>query len=143
MSFLAQKFKAVPLFLQGVCCWICGSKDFQAGGVNFDALPFAQRFLDFTDDGYAGTRVNQFHQRTVVWNLRIHDDLDVLDATAVVDFKKREVLLRLTLGSNPAADIDRGAWLAGLQYVCNSSTRHSSNPWKDADRCWTVSSISA
>ena len=80
-------------------------------GGQLDALPFAGAFLELAGHVEAGAGRHLFDVRLIAGHVGADHDLQVGEATAVVQLDEREPLLGIATSADPAGDFQR---LAGL-----------------------------
>ena len=124
MGLLAKELHRVALLLERVRRRIGRSQNLQAPRVNLDPLALAERFFDLADDGDARAGVDLLDERSVVGDVRIDHDLHVGEATAVVDFEEREVLLGLAFRADPASHINGCSGLNLTKNLNDFGARH-------------------
>ena len=90
------------VFLQRKRFRIGLSQQLQRRDVQFDALSFPRRFLEFAVHGDTGTGADVFNCLVITGDAAVDDDLQILHAAPVVQLHKRESLLGIPPSAHPA-----------------------------------------
>ena len=115
----AEEFEGVALLLQGV---VFGgtAKDFDFRSLHLNALALCRGFDELALDSDGGSSVHSGDGFGVAGDSGVDDDLNALEAGAVVDFNEGEFLL-LAFGAHPAFDGDGFVGLTVAEAVEDSA----------------------
>ena len=119
----------MPLLLQRVLHWVRFAEHSQRLGVDFDPLPLRGGLFDFPFDGDAGSGRDVLDRIGISRHAGINHDLQIGEATAVIEFDERERLFGISPRANPASQIDDLSGLAGFQCLGNFHPEHGSTPF--------------
>ena len=112
-----QELEAVPLFLQRIGFGIGRAQNCERLGGQFNPLTFAGAFLEFAGDAQARTGGRLLDVNVVAGNIGADHDLQIGQATAVVQLDERKTLLGITPCADPAGDFECLPGLARFQNV--------------------------
>ncbi len=107
MGFLAQEFKGVAFFLEGIGLGVGGAVHLEGVGLYLAGLSFAHRLDElsgYVNRGAGGDGLEVFVRELV----HVEDNLQVLDRRAIVEGHELHVFVA-TAGAHPTLDIDVGA----------------------------------